>query len=444
MAAAVEPRIDVGQLIDARPLSGIALRVLILCALVMLLDGYDLQTMALAVPSIAAHWELPPAGFWLAQSAGVLGMGLGSALLAPLGDRIGRRPIIIGFVLLVGCASLCTPLAVSIVQFAAWRLLTGLGLGASLANATALTSEYVPARRHTLLVTLMFSNVAVGAFVAAYTAPAIIARFGWRGLFVCGGLLPLALGLCLLVALPESLRFLLASRSGDRAIGPLLARIAPGHSRAMVYVPQAGPLRRGSVRELLTPEYRRRTLLLWGMFCLNLAVVYFLISWLPALLGAESWSRDAALRGTALFQAGGVAGGVLVAWRLDRGRMAQTLASAYLVAAAVLAVFLLTHPTVGLWSALILVLGIGVSGAQLALYALAAQAYPPAIRATGLGWTATVSRLGAVCGPIIGGWLLRLEMGAGGILGVLLLPTLACALGATLLPRALRRTSSRA
>ena len=111
MAAAVEPRIDVGQLIDARPLSGIALRVLILCALVMLLDGYDIQTMALAVPSVAAQWELPPAGFWLAQSAGVLGMGLGSAFLAPLGDRIGRRPIIIGFVLLVGCASLCTPLA---------------------------------------------------------------------------------------------------------------------------------------------------------------------------------------------------------------------------------------------------------------------------------------------------------------------------------------------
>src|SRR5688572_25873972 len=82
--------------------------------------------------------------------------GFGSAFLAPLGDRWGRRPVIISFLAVVGVASLGSALADGLTDFVIWRFIMGLGLGASLANATALTSEISPARSRARLITLMF------------------------------------------------------------------------------------------------------------------------------------------------------------------------------------------------------------------------------------------------------------------------------------------------
>lgn len=430
--------IEIGQLIDSRPLSGLQIRVVILCALVLLLDGYDIQTMGLAVPAIAAAWHLAPSNFWLVQSAALIGMGFGAAFLAPLGDRFGRRPVVIGFVAVVGVASLITASSASLSGFVIWRILTGLGLGASIANATALTSEFMPARLHTRLVTLMFCNVALGAFAAGFTAPALIAAFGWRSLFVVGGAVPLVLAGGLTLALPESIRFLTLHRAGHAALVPILARIAPNVDAGTVVAAARDRSARRSVLELLSSKLRARTLLLWCLFCLNLGVVYFLLSWLPTLLGSAGWSRAEALRGAALFQLGGVAGGLTAAWLADRGAMVRGLVGAYVLAAAALLAFLAAPHELGLWFGLIFLLGGGISGAQLTLYALAAYFYPAAIRATGLGWTATVSRIGTVGGTMAGGWLLALGLTPAGILGLLIVPTLICAVVVLGLPRAVR------
>lgn len=430
---------DIGALIDSQPLRPLQWRVLLLCSLTVLLDGYDIQTMALAVPALAGEWQLPPSGFGLALSAALLGIGIGSALIAPLGDRWGRRPLILGGLCLVGLGSIASAYAGNLDALIAMRFATGLGLAASLANATALVSEYVPARRRAALVTLMFVNVGLGAFLAGFTAPALMALGGWRGIFFAGGLLPLGLALIMLAALPESVRLLLARRPGHPAIARLLARLAPGVEAGTVVAEAivAGQPLRGSLGELLSHAYRPRTLLLWSLFCGNLFVLYLLISWLPTLLHQAGWAPAQALRCAVLIQLGGIVGGLAIAFMVDKGRAVPALVCAYGIATCALAAFLVVPPDPAAWSALLLLLGCGVSGTQFALYALGAAAYPTTIRATGLGWAVAVGRTGAIAGPLAGAFLLQQQIASATLLGLLALPLLLCAFAARSIPRLL-------
>src|ERR1700744_3409390 len=115
--------------IDGRPLTALRIRVFLLCAAVVLLDGYDLQAMALAVPTLAERWHLAPPAFAVTLSASLLGLGLGSGFIAPLGDRLGRRPLLLGGMAIILVTSLGTTTASAPWQLALWRLLVGLGLG---------------------------------------------------------------------------------------------------------------------------------------------------------------------------------------------------------------------------------------------------------------------------------------------------------------------------
>src|SRR5580692_8506071 len=186
------------------PMSALQIRVFLLCSLIVLLDGYDLQAMGLAVPALAAAWHLAPSVFTLAQTASLVGLGLGSAFIAPFGDRLGRRPLLLAGLLVLLLTALGAATATTPWQLAGWRLLMGLGLGIGQSNASALTAEYAPLARRATLMTLMGVCVALGGVLAGLTAPQVIAAAGGRGLFLVGAALALLALLSSLVGLPES------------------------------------------------------------------------------------------------------------------------------------------------------------------------------------------------------------------------------------------------
>ncbi|MEH3107022.1 MAG: MFS transporter [Sphingomonas fennica] len=384
-------------------------RVFALTSLVVLLDGFDVQAMALAVPALSAAWGIAPAGFSLALGLSVLGLGLGAAFLAPLGDRFGRRPLLIGCTALLGLSSLATALAGSVIALAALRLVTGLALGACQGNATALMSDHAPPARRAWLLTLMGCNVSVGSLAAGFVAPWLVAWGGWQGIFVAGGLLPLVLSAVLAVALPE----------------------APGHG-----APAAADGPRGGLGGLLSPALRPKTLLLWAIYSLNTLLLYLVLSWLPTLLGAAGWPPAAALRSVMAFHVGGIAGALTLALVVDRGRATGALVAGFVVAAIGAALFALLPPLIPAWSAALALMGAGVAGTTFVVFALAAAAYPSAIRAAGYGWLAAVARIGAVIGPLAGGGLLALSVAPRLIMAGLAIPALLCAL----LALAVRRT----
>jgi AAHS family 4-hydroxybenzoate transporter-like MFS transporter len=419
----------VSEIVDSRPIGAYQLRVLLLCSLVILLDGYDLQAMALAVPSLAAEWRMPPSAFGTALAAGLLGLGLGGAFVAPLGDRFGRRPVLIGCILLVGLTTLATTLATTPIGLAIGRCLTGLVLGACQGNATAMSAEFAPFRRRAFVITLTGCNVALGSLVAGLTAPWVVATFGWRGLFYVGGFLPLLVAALLLVGLPESIHFLLARRPGDRRIARTFHRLFPGETMPEPDRPAARPEMKGaSVLDLLRAPLRTRTLVLWLIYSASTFLLYLVLSWLPTLLGAAGWAGPDALRGIVSFQIGGIFGSIVLALLVDRGRIVMALAGGFLVSGAAALLFSVVAPGFWAWTILFALVGAGISGAMFAIFALAAGFYPAELRATGYGWAAAVARIGAVLGPLVGGWGLAAGVAPRDIMALLAVPALVCAL----------------
>jgi MFS transporter, AAHS family, 4-hydroxybenzoate transporter len=422
-------RVDVGELIDQGTLTTPRFLVVALCALVVLMDGYDIQTMALAVPSLADEWGIAPASFSLALSASVFGMLIGTALVAPVGDRFGRRPMLIVGMAVVGVASIATAFSSTPVHLIVWRLLTGIGLGMSLPNATALTSEYVPRRTRAFLISAMYISIALGALIAGFLAPVLIDAFGWRSIFLVGGVGPLCVAVLLVIYIPESLRLLLSASPDDARIPQIVRRFLPGVDPATVVAGAEGRTEKRNVLALFAPEFRARTTLLWGVFALNLFVLFVLISWLPTILTDAGWTRAQALRGAVVIQAGGILGGLLISRLVDRGKTIAAMTGTYVIVAVAFGLFLVFPPTLTNWTILLLIVGAGVSGSQAALTALSAIFYPPGIRATGAGWASASGRAGAVVAPLAGGVVLgQLNLAPEEHLALLIPPVLLCGL----------------
>lgn len=426
------------QIINERPLSKLQIRVIVLCSCIVFIDGYDLQAMALAVPTLSDLWGLKPAGFSWALAASMLGMALGSVFLAPLGDRFGRKPAIIAGLVLMGASSLALMTSTETSHLAFWRCWVGIGLGICHGNATALTAEYAPLRRRAMLMTLMGCNVGFGALVAGFIAPWLIQHHGWQGVFVIGGVAPIVLASVLVFAVPESLQLLFARQPGGVQLATILKRMAPDvDPRRLVASMRSVPI--NSVFALLKPPLRERTLRLWLIYGFNAFLLYLLISWLPVFLNGAGWSKPDALRGIIMLQMGGIAGALLLSWVVDRGFAVPGLVFAYLVSAAAALLFIVLPPMGALWPVLIMVLGGGISGAMFALMAIGAIFYPPTIRATGFSWTAAVARIGAVLGPLTGGWVLDAGIASTKIIALLAIPAALSAIIALTLRTVLRK-----
>ncbi len=437
MAASAQSAIDLSRLLDERAISPLQAFVAVLSALIMFVDGYDVQVMALAVPLVSHEWALTPPHFSLALSAVLFGICVGAAFIAPLGDRAGRRTLLILAMAVIGVSTMATSTAGSPTQFVLWRALTGIGLGMSIPNCNAWTAEYVPVRSRPTILVVMNAAISAGSFCAGFIAPVIFAHWSWRGAFVIGGVTPLIIGLLIVVAAPESLKFLVVRRPDDRRIASILARIAPELDPATpVRRPEAAPqASRWSLVDLLGSAYRRRTLVLWGVVVANLFSLYVLISWLPTLLESAGWPLNSALRGAVLIQAGGFFGGILLSAFLSRGTTIPALFAAYLITAACLLLFHLAPAAAAVsWIAL-LVIGGGTSGSQLCLNALSTAYYPPAIKASGMSWAGVIGNFGAFLAPVVGGWGIDRGYSSGSILGMLAAPLVLCALGVLLMRR---------
>ena len=451
---------EISAIIDARKLSVTQIWVIICCGLVILLDGYDIQTMALVVPTLIKELGVARKFFGFALSASLMGMAVGYAFVAPFGDRIGRRPVLIGGILFVGLSSLATAYALelapltkpligplsplldllqsskdpSIVSFITWRFLTGVGLGTCIANATALTSEYVPAKNRAFLIAMMYLNVALGALIAGFVAPTILSNLNWHWIFYIGGALPLAIGFLALISIPESIRLLLSKRPGDPRIPRLLKRLAPDIDPATVYAEKHEHVKSQSVLALLSARYWARTILLWLVFIFNLVALYTMISWLPQILSEAGWTPAQALRGSVMIQAGGIVGGLIIGRFMDRGLTVPALITGYVITVIAFALFLVLPSTVPVWIALLLVIGGGISGAQVSLNSLSVIFYPPVIRATGAGWANTMGRIGAIAGPLVAPIITaKFHLAPVQQLTILIPPTLVCIIGMSLL-----------
>ena len=360
--------------------------VVTLCGGVVILDGFDTQCMGFLVPVMSETLGIPLPAFGPVLSAALVGLMIAAMASGPIADRWGRRWVVIMSVAVFAVCALLTARANTPQELVLFRFLTGLGLGGALPNAVALTSEFTPRHLQPIVIGAIFVGMPAGAFVASQAAAIMIPLWGWRSVFVLGGILPLALAVLLVAVLPESAEWL-----AERSHGGLARR------------------RGVPVKNLFADGRAVGTLLLWIPFFMNLLILYFVLSWLPSLLRQSGRPVSAGVQAVAAFSLGGMVGTVTQGHIMREIGTRLALSVEFAICVVLIPSLAFTVGSQALMLGIIFVLGIAVQGAQAGLNALAAMFYPTEVRATGIGWALGVGRVGSIVGPSLGGLLLSLR-----------------------------------
>lgn len=395
------------------PMSRFQWSVVAVCVLLNMLDGFDVLVMAFTADSVAAEWSLSGTQIGLLLSASLFGMAVGSMLVAPWADRFGRRPITLGCLTLAGVTMLLSAVSQSTVQLGILRVLTGIGIGGILASSNVIAAEYASDRWRGLAVSLNSTGYAIGATVGGVAAGVLIGDYGWRSVFLFGGLATVLLIPLVWFRMPESLDFLLTRRPAGalQRVNALAARIGTVTLERMPDPLEPSTGVAGGYRELLSRESRRNTLVLWVAFFGVMAGFYFVTSWTPTLLIEAGLSQQQGITGGTLLNVGGIAGAALLGLLAARFALRKVLI-AYLISTAVL-LAALTLATSQLVLAYVLCVAIGlfVNGCVAGHYALTPSIYRPAVRTTGMGTALAVGRAGAILAPSMAGVLLDIGWG---------------------------------
>jgi AAHS family 4-hydroxybenzoate transporter-like MFS transporter len=384
---------------------------LVLLGGVFVMEGFDIAAMSIAVPRLEGALGLAPAAFGWVFTALLIGLGLGGAMIAPLGDRLGRRTLIVAGCLATGLATLATATASSIGEFLAWRLATGLALGACLPNVSALSAELAPERLRATVMAVVSAGIPLGLALAGLLAPQIIAGAGWQGLFLVPGAVATVLALALLLALES---------------GAPAHAAQPGEARDKL--PQLA---------LLRAPWRFPFAVFAAMLALNALNLYLLNSWLPTVLPGAGLTLDDAARVAGIANLAGLAIGIGASALVDNWRKGAALMLLFGTMTASFAAIALTAPDPLRWTLLLMV---GVGGANaggMVLPGLAAHLFPARLLSSAVGMGVLVARLGAFAGPPLGAAMIAAKVEPQAFLGVAALPALACVVIALVVPAAL-------
>lgn len=402
-------KINISEVIDKGKLGSFQIGVLTLCGLCLILDGFDVQAIGYVGATLKQDWRIPDQTWGQVVSAALVGVLVGSLLLSMLADRIGRRPILVGSCLFFSLTTLITARVTSVDQLLGIRFISGVGLGAIMPNAMAVVSEYSPRRLRVTMMMIVSNGFTIGAVIVGFVAAWLIPAYGWRSVFYVGGVIPLIIGLIMLIALPESLQFLVLKGKNPKTIVKWLARIDPAAAQggtAAQYIVQEENKGGAPFLHLFREGRAVGTILIWLIYFMNLLNLYFLAGWLPAVAKAAGHSTStSALLGT-MEQVGGMIGALGLGWFVHRLGFVSVLTTCFMIACVSIGFIGQPGLSLVLLFAVVFAAGFGIVGGQAGVNAMTGIYYPTELRSTGLGAGLGIGRFGSIVGPIVAGVLL--------------------------------------
>jgi len=399
---------DVPTFINSRRVGAVQWVVIVLCALVMFLDGFDTQAISYMAPLIAKEWGLPRELLGPIFSSALTGLMVGYLLLSPLSDRFGHRRLILISTIAFGLLTLVTVFVSSVTELMILRFITGVALGAAIPSTVALTTEYSPKRLRATFVLVIYCGFSLGFVAAGALAAWSIPLYGWRSLLWIGSFAPVLLAIFVFLFLPESLDFLVRTKADPRSIWRVVRRVDQNlpHDCPDRFTTEIEE-KRSAVGSLFQSGRTFGTIVLWLVFGLNLAEFYALQSWLPTILTNLKYDLNTVALATSLTTIGGIVAAFAIGPAMDRLGPYASLAAVYF-AGVVFVALLGVAISAPAWVLLVAAFcaGFCVSGGQKSVIALSAIFYPAPIRSTGVGWALGVGRLGGIGGPLLVGVLL--------------------------------------
>lgn len=415
------------------PITGRHILIVLICFCMNIADGFDVFAMSYAAPAVIADLSIDATSLGVVFSAALMGMAAGSFILAPFADRFGRRKLLLLSLAITSAAMFATSQAQTVSQLAAWRFVTGAGIGCIMPAVIPLVTEIMPKRLKNLAALFVVAGYGVGSVIAGPVAGQMIPATGWQGPFLAGGAITTLLLVITFVFVPESITFTARNAGGTNGlerVNRLLRRFGRQPLQSLSPLDEEKTSARSSPATLFGAKLIRTTVLLWLTAFFLYWTAYFLPNWTPTLFVKSGLSQSAGINALTVFAIGAVIGSLglsLISAIFDVSKILIASLIAYAVVLGCV-VFLRTD-TLSTLNILIFFCGIFAAGTN-GLYAVLHAAYPAELRSTAIGWGSGAGRIGAILSPLVAGTLVDEGWSMYSLFGFIVIPPL---LGAALL-----------
>jgi benzoate transport len=404
---------DIKSEIRHSPMSRFQVMTVVVCLVLIMIDGFDVLVMSFAAPALSQEWGVPPIQLGYVLSAGLFGMALGSIFMTPLADKIGRRNLTLMCLAIISAGMVLSCFAMDVPQLLAYRVFTGLGIGGMIANLSVIVSEYSSDKRRGLAMGIYAAGYPIGGSIGGAIAGALIAGYGWRAAFVFGAVLSVTMLIVTWFTLPESIEYLMEKRKPGSLpqINRILARMGrPTLAELPAAAAHEGAASDNIFKEVFGRRMLAQTLLMWFGYAFLIAAFYFANTWTPKILAESSGDNNVGVTAGVLVSTGGIIGsigfGILSTW--VKSRLLNTIC--LVLAAGAYIAFASSFGTLGVALVLAVFLGMLTNSGVAGYYTIVPPLYSAKARASGFGWMIGVGRLVSIVAPILVGYLIAAGM----------------------------------
>lgn len=436
-SADAETRFDVAALVDNRPIGSREIFTLIVCSIVLFMDGFDMYFLGKILPAIAEGLGGESVDMQPVVTFQQFGMLAGAIVIPPLSDRIGRKPVLGLCLLMFGSLTLWAAWSTGFTMLAVLRGIAGIFFSAMLPVGLAIISESTPKRRRALFMSIALVCFSGGNLGSGFMVTLLLEPYGWEIFFIIGGIVPLVAMLLLLV-IPESISFRVNRNPADPRIPDMLRRLDPGvelKGNETFYMGDQGEVEKLGPLAMFGPRFRMQTILLFAICFFSLGNIALLANWLATFMLEM---RGVSLADFAYYMIigyfGGAAGTLAMGWLMDRLNVYRVLAVYFVIdAIAIASIGMVDTQVAVLLVTALVVWNFCQVGGQTGINNLATLGYPPEMRSSGIGWAGAMGRFGGVIFPALGGMALAASLSLETIMFAAAVPAILIAILITVL-----------